>query len=316
MPNDYYGAEDLPERFGRATAEGMARRFKEIEAGFDLLPAEGRLKRGLVGTGEDTSADPNRIVVVTGDVAFGTWAAYERAQAVGWVATAANTGAVEISVDGGPVVPLVDSGLQPLVADHLQPGVFVNARFNGTAFTILAATATIRTGAAGAVFTREQIEAIVRAALAGGGGAGALVVSDVEEVSSAAELAAVSVLRRWACVVVAAPFTSGGVDYLPHDVLVWDNAREPGAWTRIYTEPPASVLPGEAEPLGALVSPRAAARLALLAHETASGVLHAGAWAPRVAPGMVLSVSGAELVQQAFGTFAPAVAPGLAFEHT
>ena len=266
MPNDYYNADDLPQRFGQATAEAMGRRLREISAGFDKLPGEDRLKRGLVGTGADAADDPDTVQVVTGDVPYGSYVAYTRAQSVGWIAGAANTGAVTIAVDGGPVVALLDSAGQPLVAGHLQPGLFVRARFTGTAFAIVEATAVVREGDAGTPFTRAQVEQIVREVLEGGTGGGSLVLSDVERVTSAAELAAVNVLRRWACVVVDAPFSVGGESYRANDVLVWDNIPDPGRWVRIYTEPPASVLPGGSEPLGALVAPQATARLTLLVH--------------------------------------------------
>ena len=307
MSNDYYRAEDLPQQFGQATAEAMQRRFREVAAGFDKLPAEDRLKRGLVGTGEDVATDADTVAVTTGDVPFGSYTAYSRAQLVGWVAKAANTGAVEISVDGGPTVPLVDSGLQPLVANHLVAGAFVQARYTGTSFSIVAATATIG-GGEGFAFTREQILAIVREALLGGGGQGSLVISDVEMVSSAAELAAVSVIRRVAVVVVDAPFDS----YRENDVLVWDNAREPGQCAGIYTEPPASVVPGESEPLGALVAPETVARLVLLRHETDAGELLLGSMQPRVRAGLAFTGRVGALARS-FGELAPVVSPGLSF---
>ena len=119
VANDYYSADDLPVRFGRADAEGMSRRLRAIAAGFDKLPTADRLKRGLLGTGTDQDPSGDTVAVLTGDVPYGTYSGYLPGQGVGWVVVAANTGAVEISVDGGPVVPLLDAALRPLGAGHL-----------------------------------------------------------------------------------------------------------------------------------------------------------------------------------------------------
>ena len=315
MANDYYSALDLPQQFGPATAEQMGRRFRQVEAGFDRLPTEDRLKRGLVGTGEDQATDPDTVQIVTGDVAFGSYAAYQRGQSVGWIATAENTGAVVVSVDGGPVVPLLDSALGALAAGHLQAGAFVRAVFTGTAFSVVEATATIRPGGEGAAFTREQIVEIVRSVVEGGSGAGAVVVSDVHDVGDAASLAAVDVVRRWVCVRVTAAFSAGGESFQANDVWVWDNAQTPPGWRLVYREPPTTVLPRDFEALGALVSPEAVARMGVVVHETASGTLYMGRWAPAVAGRMAFAGMVAQPRGLALATWAPAVAAGLAFTN-
>ena len=195
MANDYYDARLYRrQRFGLSSAERENDNDDRISAGFDRLPPELRLKRGLVGTGMDVSDDPNTVEVVTGDVTLGTYTAYERGQAVGWVVEEANTGAVTISVDGGPVVPLVDSALAALDAGDLVASSWVEARYTGTAFTVVAVTATTSGGAAAGGWTRAQIEQIVRDELRGrGGGAstGTVYLAVAQDADfTAAELAA------------------------------------------------------------------------------------------------------------------------------
>ena len=216
MANDYYDARAYRrQRFGLTSAERENANDDRIEAGFERLPPELRLKRGLVGTGMDVSDTPNAVQIVTGDVALGTYTAYERGQAVGWIVEEANTGAATISVDGGPVVPLVDSALAALDAGDLVQHSWVEARFTGTAFTIVAVTATTSQGAATQGWTRGQIEQIVRDELRGRGGGhstGTVYLAVAQDADfTAAELAAGTSAERFSLTI---PVWPSGTRYM------------------------------------------------------------------------------------------------------
>lgn len=106
---------------------------------------------------------------------------------------------------------------------------------------------------------------------------------EVEEVASAAALSEVVTERRVVFVRVTAPFVAGGVAYATNDVLVWDTMPVPGAWRRIYTEPPQTVVPAQGAALGALVAPVVSAPLVVVDHELAAGKLLFGSAGVQVA---------------------------------
>ena len=160
------------------------------------------------------------------------------------------------------------------------------------------------------------MEQIVRDVLEGGaGGAGAVVGVEVEEVASAAALSEVVTERRVVFVRVTAPFVAGGVAYATNDVLVWDTMPVPGAWRRIYTEPPQTVVPGAGGGAGGAGGPGGVGPAGGGGPRARGGeaALRLSRGAGRGRPGLRRVVD--ELDRQVFGTGTVTVAAGLSFTN-
>jgi len=134
----YYQARDLPVAHTVADADAEAKRFREIEASFALLPNEQSIKRDrtTVYTTSLPEAGMPDVWTATPVVPLSTPlepdTPYTDGQLLRFRTPGVVPGPVSLAIAGRPRVPLLDSHGNPLVSGALEPATFVSVHYDLT----------------------------------------------------------------------------------------------------------------------------------------------------------------------------------------
>lgn len=184
MSNDFFDSTINLQARTRARAEPINALSQQVEAAFDLLPSAATLDKTIAPT---VSAGGSANILTVANVAPIT--AYALGQRVSLLATATNTGAATVNVDGLGAKAIVRGDGNALTAGDITTGRIVDLVYDGTQFRIQGTITTI---------DQAGVDIVIAAATAA--------KDDAEDAATAAEAA------QAAAEAAIAPYT-------PSDVL-------------------------------------------------------------------------------------------------
>lgn len=132
MSNPYFTASDAIADFTRARASSVNTLATGVEAAFDLLPTPTVL--GKVATPAVAAGGTANAITITNTDAISSYALGQR---IAWKATATNSGATTVNVDGLGVKNILRPDGSNLVAADLFTGRVYEAIYDGTNFQLL-----------------------------------------------------------------------------------------------------------------------------------------------------------------------------------
>ena len=163
MPNDFYNKPTDEKPITTIRSAAFNSNNAAVEEGFNILPSELDLKRDQYGV--DSSADATLYVVTVPDLTV----PYYDGLSITFQTIFENTGAANVTVNGGTNEPIVDGNGNPLVAGSIKAGQIITvikepAGFQLVSTVLLQADIQIAVDAAAAASTSETNAAASAAA--------------------------------------------------------------------------------------------------------------------------------------------------------